>query len=348
MASASRFNQLKINLMGKTFIIAEVGVNHNANLKMALKLIDSAVEAGADAIKFQTAIPELVATSSARKANYQRQTSQADESQLEMIRKIHFPLDVYPHLKKICEQKGIIFFSSAFDMTSLAFLQSLGQVLHKVPSGEITNLPYLRSIGSYGRPVILSTGMATIEEIAAAIAVLEQAGTKRADITVLHCNTEYPTPMRDVNLNAMRMIADTFNVAIGYSDHTVGIEVPIAAVALGASVIEKHLTLDCNLPGPDHKASLEPDLFREMVSAIRNVELALGSGFKAPTPSELHNREVARRSLVASCVIKAGEIFTADNIIAKRPGIGISPMHWDEVIGRAAPRDFEPDEFISL
>lgn len=334
--------------MSKTFIIAEVGVNHNANLDMALQLIDVAVATGADAIKFQTAIPELVATSFAQKAVYQKQTSGADESQLEMIRKIHFPLKVYPVLKAACEKKGIMFFSTAFDMTSLAFLQSLGQDLHKVPSGEITNLPYLRAIGSYGRPVILSTGMATMEEIAAALVVLEQAGTKRSDITVLHCNTEYPTPMQDVNLQAMRTIAVMFDVAVGYSDHTAGIEVSVAAVALGACMIEKHLTLDCSLPGPDHKASLEPGPFRDMVAAIRNIELALGSTVKAPSPSELRNKPIARRSLVASRAIKAGEAFTADNVVAKRPGTGISPMRWDEVIGTAAPRDFEPDEFISL
>ncbi len=334
--------------MSSTFIIAEVGVNHNASLETARQLIDAAVAAGVDAIKFQAAIPELVATSFAQKAGYQKQASGGDESQLEMIRKIHFPLEVYPILKATCEKKGIIFFSTAFDMTSLAFLQNLGQYLYKVPSGEITNLPYLRVIGSYGRPVILSTGMATMEEIATALEVLEQAGTKLVDITVLHCNTEYPTPMQDVNLHAMKTIADTFGVAVGYSDHTAGIEVSVAAVALGACMIEKHLTLDCNLPGPDHKASLEPGPFRDMVSAIRNIEQALGSAVKAPSPSELRNKSISRRSLVASQAIKAGEAFTANNVVAKRPGTGISPMRWDEVIGRTAPRDFEPDEFISL
>jgi len=334
--------------MSRTFIIAEAGVNHNANLEMAYQLIDAAIAAGADAIKFQTAIPELVATSFAQKADYQRHTSGAKESQLEMIRKIHFPLEVYPMLKAACEEKGIIFFSTAFDMTSLAFLQSMGQVLHKVPSGEITNLPYLRAIGSYGRPVILSTGMAMMEEIAAALAVLQKAGIKPTNITVLHCNTEYPTPMQDVNLSAMQTIADTFDVAVGYSDHTAGIEVSIAAVALGASMIEKHLTLDCNLSGPDHKASLEPGPFGQMVKAIRNIEEALGSKVKAPSPSELSNKPITRRSLVASRAIKAGEVFTTNNIVAKRPGTGISPMRWDEVIGRTASRDFEPDEFISL
>lgn len=334
--------------MSRTFIIAEVGVNHNANLEMAHKLIDAAIAAGADAIKFQTAIPELVATSFAQKAGYQKQASGADESQLEMIRKMHFPLDVYPVLKAACETKGVIFFSTAFDMTSLAFLQDLGQHLHKVPSGEITNLPYLRAIGGYGRPVILSTGMATMEEVEAALHVLEQAGTRRTDITVLHCNTEYPTPMQDVNLRAMQTIANQFGVAVGYSDHTAGIEVSVAAVALGACMIEKHLTLDCNLPGPDHQASLEPGPFRDMVAAIRNIEQALGGANKAPSPSELRNKPIARRSLVAARAIKAGEVFTANNVVAKRPGTGISPMHWDEVIGTAAPRDFELDEFISL
>jgi len=333
--------------VAKTFIIAEVGVNHNANLQMAYQLIDAAKASGADAIKFQTAIPELVATSFAQKAGYQMKTSGAEESQLEMIRKIHFPLE-NPLLKQACALKGIMFFSTAFDMTSLAFLQQLGQDIHKVPSGEITNLPYLRAIGSYGRPIILSTGMSSMEEIAAALAVLEQVGTKRSDITVLHCNTEYPTPMHDVNLKAMRTIADTFDVDVGYSDHTSGIEVAIAAVALGARVIEKHLTLDCNLPGPDHKASLEPVSFGNMVSAIRKIERALGSSVKAPSPSELRNKPIARRSIVASRPIKAGEVFTVENLVAKRPGYGISPMRWDEVIGLRASRDFEPDELISL
>lgn len=334
--------------MSRTFIIAEVGVNHNADLEMADKLIDAAVAAGADAIKFQTAIPELVATGFAQKASYQKQTSGADESQLEMIRKIHFPLDVYKGLKENCERKGIMFFSSAFDMTSLAFLETLGQFCHKVPSGEITNLPYLREIGRYGKPVILSTGMANMGEIEAAIGVLDAAGLSRDRITVLHCNTEYPTPMQDVNLRAMQTIASAFDVAVGYSDHTEGIEVAVAAVALGACMIEKHLTLDRNLPGPDHQASLEPDQFRAMVAAIRNIERALGSAVKRPSPSEIRNAPIARRSLVAAVPIKAGEKFTAANVLAKRPSTGISPMRWDDVIGRVAPRDFDADEFISL
>jgi N,N'-diacetyllegionaminate synthase len=334
--------------MSRTFIIAEVGVNHNANLDMALQLIDVTIAAGADAIKFQTAIPELVATGFAQKAGYQKKMSCADESQLEMIRKIHFPLEVYPVLKAACEQKGIMFFSTAFDMTSLAFLESLGQDLHKVPSGEITNLPYLRAIGSYGRPVILSTGMATMEEIVAALDVLEQEGTPRSRITVLHCNTEYPTPMQDVNLRAMCSIRDAFGVEVGYSDHTLGIEVPIAAVALGATVIEKHLTLDRNLPGPDHMASLEPDEFAAMVSGIRNIEQAIGDGIKRPSASESKNKPIARKSLTAAKQIRAGEQFTPENVTAKRPGTGVSPMRWDEVIGKVAARDFAADDLISL
>ena len=242
--------------MKRTFIIAEIGINHNADLDMANKLIEEAVLAGADAVKFQTAIPELVATGYAQKAEYQKQTSGSDESQLEMIKKFHFPLELYRGLKKTCEDKGIIFFSSAFDMKSLSFLKELGQAYHKIPSGEITNLCYLRQIGNSGKPIILSTGMATLGEIEAAIEVLEHAGMPRANLTVLHCTTEYPTPMIEVNLRAMQSIHEAFGVAVGYSDHTLGIEVAIAAVAMGATVIEKHFTLDRNLPGPDHQASL--------------------------------------------------------------------------------------------
>lgn len=348
MANPFEFLSHEKRQMGRTLIIAEVGVNHNANLDLALQLIDVAIAVGADAIKFQTAIPELVATGFAQNADYQKKTFGADESQLEMIRKIHFPLEVYPALKAACEQKDIMFFSTAFDMTSLAFLQNLDQDLHKVPSGEITNLPYLRAIGSYGRPVILSTGMATMEEIAAALDVLEQAGMQRADITVLQCNTEYPTPMEDVNLLAMTSIRDAFNVAVGYSDHTLGIEVPIAAVALGATVIEKHLTLDRNLPGPDHQASLEPDEFAAMVRAIRNIEQAMGDGIKRPSPSEAKNKPIARKSLIAAKPIKAGDRFTPENLTAKRPGTGVSPMRWDAMMGRTATRDYDADDLIEL
>jgi N,N'-diacetyllegionaminate synthase len=264
-----------------------------------------------------------------------------------MIRRIHFPLDAYKGLKQYCDSKGIVFFSSAFDMESLAFLQQLGQPYHKVPSGEITNLPYLREIGRFGRPVILSTGMATMEEINAAILVLEKEGLDRKKITILHCNTEYPTPMQDVNLRAMRSISEDFNVSVGYSDHTGGIEVSVAAVALGACMIEKHLTLDRDLPGPDHKASLEPLEFKSMVNAIRNIEQALGNGSKQPSPSELQNKLVVRRSLVAAVKIKEGEFFTPQNVIAKRPGNGLSPMNWDEIMGTKSLCDYEPDDFIT-
>lgn len=334
--------------MAKTFIIAEAGVNHNADLGLAHKLIDVAVAAGVDAVKFQTAIPELVVTDYAQKAIYQKRTSVAEESQLEMIKKLLFPLDTYKNLKKYCEEKGTIFFSTAFDLVSLDYLEKLGQPYHKIPSGEITNLPYLRQIGSYRRPVILSTGMSTLGEIESALEVLENAGTSRNCITVLHCNTEYPTPMTDVNLNAMLTIREAFDVAVGYSDHTLGIEVPIAAVAVGASMIEKHFTLDRNLPGPDHKASLESDELLAMVTAIRNIEQALGNGIKRPSPSEEKNKSIVRRSLVAACNIKVGDIFNESNLAIKRPGTGISPMQWDEILGRKATRDYVADELIEL
>ena len=334
--------------MTKVFIIAEAGVNHNARMDMALQLVDQAVLAGADAVKFQTAIPEMVATGLAEKAGYQQQTTGSDESQLDMIRKLLLPTEVFRDIAAYCQEKGIIFFSTAFDLTSLDYLERLGQPYHKVPSGEITNLPYLRQIGGYGKPIILSTGMATLGEIEVAIEALEAAGTPRSRVTVLHCNTEYPTPAGDVNLRAMQTIKKAFGVEVGYSDHTDGIEISIAAVALGACVIEKHMTLDRSLPGPDHKASLEPAVFKAMVSAIRNVEQAMGSAVKRPSRSESRNRPIARRSLVALTAIKAGDVFSAENVTAKRPGNGISPMRWDEVIGRLASRDFEPDELISL
>lgn len=334
--------------MAKTFIIAEVGVNHNADLNLAYKLIDVAVSAGADAVKFQTAIPELVVTGYAQKAGYQKEASGSEESQLEMIRKIHFPIEAYDSIKAYCDKKKTIFLSTAFDLVSLEHLENLGQPYHKIPSGEITNLPYLRQIGRYGKPVIVSTGMANLGEIEVALDVLEQAGTSRDRITVLHCTTEYPTPMVDVNLHAMLTIRNAFGVAVGYSDHTSGIEVAIAAVALGATMIEKHFTLDRNLPGPDHKASLEPDELKAMVSAIRNIEQALGDGIKRLSASEAKNKPIVRRSLVAACVIRTGEVFSEANLVVKRPGSGLSPMRWDEVLGRKAPRDFMPDEMIEL
>lgn len=332
--------------MTKTFIIAEAGVNHNADLTLAYKLVDVAVSAGVDAVKFQTAIPELMVTAYAPKANYQKDVFDDHPSQLEMIKKLLFPLEVYKDIKRYCEEKKIIFLSTAFDLISLDFLEKLGQPYHKVPSGEITNLCFLRQIGSYGKPIIISTGMSNLGEIEAAIEVIVQAGTARELLTVLHCTTEYPTPMIEVNLRAMKTIHKAFGVAIGYSDHTQGIEVAIAAVAMGATVIEKHFTTDRTLPGPDHKASLEPVELRDMVRAIRNIELALGDGIKRLTPSEEKNKSVARKSLVANRHIKSGELFTQENITAKRPGVGISPMRWDEVLGKIARRDYEPDEQI--
>lgn len=334
--------------MKKVFIIAEAGVNHNGRMDLALQLVDQAVLAGADAVKFQTAIPEMVATGAAEKASYQQKTTGSGESQLDMIRKLLLPMEAFREIAAYCQDKGIIFFSTAFDLVSLQYLESLGQPYHKIPSGEIDNLPYLRQIGRYGRPVIMSTGMSTLNEVKDAILVLESVGMSRKQITVLHCNTEYPTPMLDVNLRAMRTIAETLDVAVGYSDHTDGTEVSVAAVALGACTIEKHLTLDRNLPGPDHKASLEPHQFRTMVNAIRNIELALGDEIKQPSLSELRNRPIVRRSLVAAVAIKAGNLFTPDNVVAKRPGTGLSPMRWDEVIGCVASRDYEADEFISI
>lgn len=334
--------------MAKTFIIAEVGVNHNADLNLAYNLIDVAVSTGVDAVKFQAAIPELVVTSYAQKAGYQKETSGSGESQLEMIKKIHFPIGTYDLIKQYCDKKSVMFLSTAFDLKSLEYLESLGLPYHKIPSGEITNLPYLRKIGSYGKPIIISTGMANLGEIEAALEVLIQAGTSRDHITMLHCTTEYPAPMVDVNLRAMLALRNAFGIAVGYSDHTSGTEVAIAAVALGATMLEKHFTLDRNLPGPDHKASLEPDELKAMVVAIRNIEHALGDGIKRLSASEARNKPIVRRSLVAACDIRAGDVFSEDNLVVKRPGVGLSPMRWDEVMGRKAPRNFAADELIEL
>lgn len=338
---------LEINLKN-VYVIAEAGVNHNADLALAFEMIEVAAAAGADAVKFQTAIPELVVTKSSEKADYQKAATGSSESQLEMIRRLHFPLEIYPKLKEFCDHKGIAFTSSAFDLTSLQFLEELGLPFHKVPSGEITNLPYLRQIGKYGRPVVLSSGMANLGEIEAALIVLEQAGMARDLVTVLHCTTEYPTPMADVNLKAMLSIHHAFGVKVGYSDHTVGLAIPIAAAALGASVIEKHFTLSRDLSGPDHSASLEPNELKAMVAAIRNIESALGDGIKQLTASEVKNKQIVRRSIVAKRKIVRGEIFTSENLIVKRPGAGISPMRWDEVLGQPATRDFLADELISI
>jgi N,N'-diacetyllegionaminate synthase len=329
-----------------TLVIAEAGVNHNGDPELAKRLIDAAAHAGADLVKFQTFSADRLVTASAAKADYQTRTTDAAEPQHAMIRRLELSRPVHETLIAHCRERGIGFFSTAFDIPSLDLLAELGLDRFKIPSGEITNLPYLRHVGGFGKPLILSTGMATLGEIEAAIDVLETAGTPRERITVLHCNTAYPTPMQDVNLRAMLAIRDAFGVAVGYSDHTAGIEVPIAAVALGATVIEKHLTLDRNLPGPDHKASLEPDEFAAMVRAVRNIELALGDGIKRPSPSEAKNKPIARKSIVAAAPIRAGETFTADNLAVKRPGTGLSPMRWDEVVGRRADQNYEMDDLI--
>ena len=323
-------------------------MNHNGDLVLARRLVDAAAAAGADFVKFQTFSADRLVTRSAPKADYQAGATGAGESQHAMIRKLELTREMHESLIQHCESRGIKFLSSAFDIQSVDLLAELGVDIFKVPSGEITNLPYLRRIARYGKSVILSTGMATLDEIKTALEVLQQAGTPRSRVTVLQCNTEYPTPVGDVNLRAMLTIRDKLGVAVGYSDHTLGIEVTIAAVALGAAVIEKHFTLDRGLAGPDHKASLEPDELKAMVTGIRNVEVALGDGVKRPSSGELKNRAAARKSLVAGVAIHKGDIFTEDNVTVKRPGTGLSPMLWDEVIGRIASRDFAPDEHIEL
>lgn len=332
----------------KVIIIAEAGVNHNGSYELAIKMVDEAKRAGADYVKFQTAKPELVISTFAPKAEYQKETTGAAESQLEMCKAIHLPLTDYKPLKEYCDKVGIGFMSTPFDLVSIDVLEPLDMDYYKIPSGEITNLPYLRKIASKHRPVILSTGMCEVEEVEAALQVLEQGGVKRSDIIVLHCNTEYPTPMADVNLRAMDDLRRSLGVGVGYSDHTKGIEVPIAAVALGATVIEKHFTLDKTMEGPDHKASLEPDELKAMVDAIRNIEQALGDGHKHVSPSERKNMDIARKSIVAARDIRKGEVLTEDNITTKRPGNGISPMRWDSVIGTTAIRDFGYDELIEM
>ncbi|MEQ8533931.1 MAG: N-acetylneuraminate synthase [Imperialibacter sp.] len=333
----------------KTLIIAEAGVNHNGDMALAKKLIAAAADAGADLVKFQTFIAKNIVSKSAPKADYQKDTTDPGESQQDMIRQLELTREDHVELMRECKRYGIGFFSTAFDRESIRLLEDLSAMDYvKVPSGELTNLPYLRYLTRHGKPVLLSTGMATLGEIEAAIEAVEQAGTFRDRITILHCTTEYPTPMDEVNLNAMVNMGKALGVAVGYSDHTQGIEVPIAAVALGASVIEKHFTLDRSLPGPDHRASLEPDELKAMVVGIRNIEKAMGDGIKRPGPSELKNKPIARKSLVAALPIRKGEPFTAENLVAKRPGTGISPMRWDVVLGRTAPRDFEEDELIEL
>lgn len=329
-------------------IIAEAGVNHNGDVALAKKLIDAAAEAGADLVKFQTFSADRLVTRTAAKADYQTQTTDGAETQHAMLRRLELSPDTHNELIAHCAERRIGFFSTGFDIESVNLLSGLGQSLFKIPSGEITNLPHLRHIGQMGKEVILSTGMATLGEVEAAIEALETAGTPRGRITVLHCTTEYPTPMNEVNLRAMQTLQSAFGVRVGYSDHTPGIEVAIAAVAMGATVIEKHFTLDRGLPGPDHQASLEPQELKAMIAAIRNIEQALGDGVKRLTPSEAKNRPVARKSIVASRNIRVGEIFSNENLTTKRPGTGISPMRWDEVLGRRAGRDFMADELITL
>lgn len=332
----------------KTLIIAEAGVNHNGDIKLAHQLIDVAADAGADIVKFQTFNADRLVTLYAKKADYQLQTTDKVESQHSMLRRVELSQEMHEELITHCELRGIKFLSTGFDILSIDLLVELGIAIFKIPSGEITNLPYLRHVGKLGKFVIMSTGMATLDEIRDALTVLEEAGTDREQITILHCTTEYPTPMTDVNLQAMLTIRDEFNISVGYSDHTLGIEVAIAAVTLGASVIEKHITLDREMPGPDHKTSLEPDELNAMIKSIRNIEKALGDSIKKPSSSEMKNIPVARKSLVAAHFIQAGEVFSESNITVKRPGIGISPMRWDEILGCKAVRDFVADELIEL
>jgi N-acetylneuraminate synthase len=329
-------------------VIAEAGVNHNGDLDMARRLVDVAAEAGADIVKFQTFKADKLASSSARKAAYQARNDGSADNQLEMLQRLELSESDHDVLIAHCRDRGIEFFSTAFDLDSLDYLHGLGFKRFKIPSGEITNLPYLRRVASFGADLILSTGMASLGDIEAAIDAIEAAGVPRTMITVLHCTTEYPAPIEEVNLRAMQSIANAFDVAVGYSDHTEGIEVAIAAVALGATVIEKHFTLDRSFPGPDHAASLEPAELAAMVRGIRRTEAALGSAVKRRSPSEASNLAVARKSIVAGRRIAKGETFSDDNLTAKRPGTGISPMCWDEVIGRTAPRGFEADEPIEL
>lgn len=331
-----------------TVIIAEAGVNHNGSFENALKLVDAAVDAGVDYVKFQTFKAEALVSKDAKKAEYQVQnTGNASDTQLQMLKKLELSAKDHEELIRYCQSKQIKFFSTAFDLDSLQYLKDLGLELVKIPSGEITNLPYLRKAAKLFKEVILSTGMATMDEIQAALQVFTENGITKDKITILHCNTEYPTPMDDVNLKAMLNIGNTFGTRIGYSDHTLGIEVPIASVALGATIVEKHFTLDKSMDGPDHAASLEPYELTAMVKAIRNIEAAIsGSGLKEPSASEMKNIEIVRKSIVAISPIKKGELLTTKNIGVKRPGSGISPMKWDTIIGTYAITDFDEDQLI--
>lgn len=332
--------------MSRVLIIAEAGVNHNGKLENAKKLAMAAKESGADIVKFQTAKLESLVTDSAPMADYQRENMGGAVSQKEMLRKILLTYDDFMELSDYCKEIGIRFLSTPFDMESIMFLYGIGCALWKIPSGEITNYPYLVKIARYGQPIILSTGMSTLEEVECAVEILKNNGS--GEVTLLHCTTEYPTPYKDVNLKAMKTLQDYFGCPVGYSDHTLGIEIPIAAVGMGAVVIEKHFTLDRNMEGPDHKASLEPQELKAMVAAIRNLELAMGDGEKRPAQSEMANRVVARKSIIAKRAISKGEILTEENITTKRPGNGLSPMKWHDVLGTKAIRDFIEDELIEL
>lgn len=333
-------------MIDNIFIIAEVGVNHNGSFELAKQLVDKAVWAGADCIKFQTFNSKNLVSKNAQKAEYQKKTTDSSESQLEMLKKLELSKEEFVALRDYCNEKGIMFLSTPFDLESIDFLASIGVKTWKIPSGEITNYPFLRAIGKRKESVIMSTGMCIIEEVRNAVAVLKEFGTD--DITLLHCTTEYPAPYDSVNLKAMVTLQKEFGFKVGYSDHTNGIEIPIAAVAMGASVIEKHFTLDKDMEGPDHKASLEPDELRQMVLSIRNVEAALGDEIKQPSAAEKKNIAIARKSIVAACDIKRGEVFTEHNLLTKRPGNGVSPMLWDKVIGTKAVRDFVVDELIEV
>ncbi len=333
---------------GHVYLIAEAGVNHNGSLSLAHEMIDCAAEAGVDAVKFQIGTPEAVVSRFAPKAQYQKQTTDASESQLEMIRNLQLPPDAWPDLVSRCVQECVAFLASPFDLPSVRYLSGLDTPAIKVPSGEITNLPYLRAVGATGMPVLLSTGMCDLEEVRCAIGVLASNGTPRDAILVLQCTTEYPAPVEDANLRAMQTMAVEFGLPVGYSDHTLGLELSFAAAGMGARAIEKHFTLDKTMEGPDHAASLEPNELNELVRAIRSIEVALGDGVKRPARSEIKNQPIARKSIVASRAIVAGEAFSEENLTTKRPGSGVSPMSWDEVVGTCATRAFEPDELIEL
>lgn len=328
----------------KTLIIAEAGVNHNGNFELAKQLVDKAVEGGADIVKFQTCKAENVISRYADKAEYQKVTTGEADSQLEMVRKLMLTYEEYGKLKEYCDEKGIEFLSTAFDLPSVDYLHSIGMRRWKIPSGEITNLPLLIKIAKLGEPIIMSTGMSELSEVADAIKVLKENGA--GEITILHCTTEYPAPYEDVNLKAIDTMKETFGLPVGYSDHTKGLEIPVAAVARGACVIEKHFTLDRNMEGPDHKASIEPDELKQMVDMIRHVEVAIGDGIKKVSPSELKNQDIARKSIIAKTAIKAGDVFTEENITTKRPGSGINPMKWFDLLGKTAKHDYQEDYLI--